>query len=331
MCKRKSDRWFIENMAEQFSYIGWSNDSGIRYRATSGGVGSTLVKYCFEKRLISHALSFEFDQHTLRYYPVLAKSFADYRITASIYQEMDMWSFFRNNLTRDVVGGGQVLLFCLPCQTVSIRKIAAHNGVNVILVGLTCSSQQDFDATKYLLKNYNISPSDVTHVQYRGNGWPSGVQISLKTGKTIIVPNLDSIWTGIFHSRLFIPKRCFLCTDTLNDNADLTLADPWLPQYIKSETIGKTLVRANTDVGERLLSSCLHDGYLTLEKITHEDIVTSQKFTIDRKFRYRDNKRLVLRFAKLFSNVWYRKLILNTRLGYRVHEHIKNLMERRLA
>jgi len=318
-------------MAEQSSYIGWSNDHDVRYRATSGGVGSTLVKYCFDKGFITHAMSFEFDEHTLRYYPVMVRSFADYKITASIYQEMDMWTFFRDNLTREVIGEGQVLCFCLPCQTVSVRKIAERNGIRIIIIGLTCSSQQYFGATSYLLKRHGISPMEVSHIQYRGNGWPSGVQISLKTGQSIIVPNLDSIWTGIFHSRLFIPKRCFQCTDTLNDNADLTLADPWLPKYIKSETIGKTLVHANTDTGKRLLSSCLHDGYLTLEKITYEDIVSSQKFTIDRKARYRNNKRLVLRFASIFSNVLYRNLVLNTRIGYRIHDYLKNLMERRLA
>lgn len=316
-------------MTEKISFIGWSNDFDVRYRATSGGVGSMLVKYGFDKGIITHALSFEFDKSTLRYYPVLVRSFADYKITASIYQEMDMWSFFRKNLTREVIGDGTALLFCLPCQTVAIRKFAYHNGVKVMLVGLTCSSQQDFSATHYLLKRKRILPCEVSKIQYRGNGWPSGVQITQKTGKTTIVPNIDSIWTSIFHSRLFIPKRCFQCSDTLNRKSDISLADPWLPEYIKDEKIGKTLVLANTDVGSSILQTCQKDGYLTLEPFPQEKIIASQRFTIERKIGYGTNRRVVMRFERLFQNKTYRAFVLSTRIGYRVHEKIKSYMEQR--
>lgn len=318
-------------MPEALSYIGWSNDSNIRHRATSGGVGSTLVKYGFEKGLITKALSFEFDSSTLRYSPVLVDSFAEYKITASIYQEMDMWTFYRKNLRHEVVGEGVVLLFCLPCQTKAIRAMASRNGVKVFLVGLTCSSQQDFGATRYLLKRKGVSANEVASIKYRGDGWPSGVQITLASGGTLVVPNLDSIWTEIFHSRLFSPKRCFRCQDTLNKAADISLADPWLPEYIRGETIGKTLVSINTDAGLSFALACLRDRYVTLEPLPFARIIASQQFTIDRKAKYQRNKRLVNRFERLVSNRMYRGFVLNTGLGYRIHKRLKAAMERRLS
>lgn len=327
MYEGKSIQFLGKSMAERCAYIGWSNDSEIRYRATSGGVGTTLVKYAFDKGLITHTLSFEFDNKTLRYYPVLVDSFSDYKITASIYQEMDMWPFFFEKMRHEVVGDGQVLVFCLPCQAVALRKIAERNAVRVVLIGLTCSSQQDFAATRYLLKRLGIALNEVSKIQYRGNGWPSGVQITRKKGETIIVPNLDSIWTRIFHSRLFIPKRCFQCSDTLNSHADISLADPWLSNYIKTETIGKTLVRANTETGKALLQACQQDGYLTLATFSNEEIIASQRCTIERKIGYAANKAFVMRFTKLFSNPIYRGLVLKTRFGFRLHERLKAYME----
>lgn len=51
------------------SYVGYSTDEYIRYHATSGGVGTALIKYMFEKGIINTSISFDFDASTLRYNP----------------------------------------------------------------------------------------------------------------------------------------------------------------------------------------------------------------------------------------------------------------------
>ena len=242
-----------------------------------------------------------------------------------------MWTFYRQNLTHEVIGDGCALLFCLPCQTKAIRAIAKRNSIKVLIVGLTCSSQQHFGATQYLFKRERIHANEVRGIKYRGDGWPGGVKISLASGETRLVPNLGSTWTEIFHSKLFCPKRCFQCSDTLNKLADISLADPWLPEYIQGETIGKTLVMLNTCEGESFVQSCKQDGYVTLEAFPYDKVLASQQFTIDRKSRYCRNRRWVMRFAWLMSNCIYRAVVLNTCFGYGVHSRLKAAMERRLS
>ena len=55
-------------------FIGWANDDNLRYRATSGGVGSALVKYCFERGLITYAMTFVPVENSIIYQPRLIKT-----------------------------------------------------------------------------------------------------------------------------------------------------------------------------------------------------------------------------------------------------------------
>ena len=43
-------------------YIGYSTNPVIRYKATSGGVGSSIVKYLLENGKCDYALSFDWDE-----------------------------------------------------------------------------------------------------------------------------------------------------------------------------------------------------------------------------------------------------------------------------
>lgn len=229
------------------SFVGYSADADIRYRATSGGVGTSLVKWMFEAKLIDTSVTFDFDAATLRYMPRMIHSFGEYAICGSIYQEIDLIDFIRQHV--DEIKG-TFACFTLPCQTKAIRTIVEKAGHEAIIIGLTCSSQQTLEATKYLLERIGIDESDVSKLQYRGNGWPSGIQIETKSGKKTFVANSHSIWNKIFHSRLFIRPKCFKCQDTLNRLSDLTLADPWLRAF-STEKTGKTLVVCNTERGGR--------------------------------------------------------------------------------
>lgn len=313
------------------AYIGYSVDPEIRYKATSGGVGSALVRYLFEVGLITHVQTFRYDAETLTFFPALVSSFADYSITGSIYQEMDMLGFYKNNLTREIVGDGCALLFTLPCQTKFVRMIAKKNKINVLVIGLTCSSQQSLSATQYLLARLAIGQNEVCSLQYRGNGWPSGIQIGLRSGKTEFVSNLNSDWTRIFHSRLFCQPRCFFCQNTLNDYSDISLADPWLDEYVKKETIGQTLYVVNTEIGMRVVAMALKEHVIVGQSVEMTDVVLSQQGTINRKQTYANSPMLRGMLKRLVSFRWYRKLVLSSACGWKLfslHMRIISCIER---
>lgn len=310
-------------------YIGYSNDPVIRYKATSGGVGSSIVKYLFEQKLIDYALSYRFNQEDLKYYPCLVTSFDDYNISGSIYQEFDMVSFYRQKLSESL-SGKRIVLFTLPCQTPLVKSLAKKYAINVYIIGLTCSSQQDYKATEYLFKRININTKDISFYQYRGNGWPSGIQISLNDSSEKYVPNNGSIWTKIFHSRLFIQKRCFKCQDTLNRNSDIVLADPWLKEYCSSESIGKTIFSPYTSKGQEVVSDCLKLNHLSAEIIEDEKLTMSQKSTIERKLSYKKSPKYRNLLIYIVKNSLYRFFVLHSNVLFNAHIKFKTWIEKKM-
>lgn len=292
------------------SFIGYSLDKDVRYRATSGGVGSSLLKWLFDRKIIETSISLSYNRKTLHYEPHLIHSFEEYQITGSVYHEIDLVSFIKANV-KNIKGG--FACFSLPCQTRAIRAIVEKSGHKVFIIGLTCSSQQTFAATDFLLKCLKLDKESVLHIQYRGNGWPGGIQIQKKTGESIFVSNNHSIWTLIFHSRLFIRPKCFMCQDTLNKYSDFTLADPWLSEYVASEKTGKTIIISNRfEQTGKLLLQCESDGYVVLDDMLESMAMKSQMSTIIRKESYRKHKKLVKFFRKMINKKFYQKVVANS-------------------
>jgi coenzyme F420-reducing hydrogenase beta subunit len=304
--------------------LGYSLDREIRYKATAGGVGSSLLKYLFEHGVIHTAVSFDFDHENLKYLPKLIYSIDDYSLVGSIYHEINLPDFIKKNV--DGIKGG-FACFCLPCQSRAIRHVVEKASHKCYLLGLTCSSQQDIEATYYLLKRLNIKKKDVRYIRYRGNGWPSGVQIELRTGKTLTVPNNGSIWTKIFHSRLFILKKCFKCTDTLNLDSDISLADPWLKSLQTDIQDGKTLIMVNTDAGHKIWSNA-SQSICVSQMVGDDEAFSSQLSTINRKLFYCSHPMRRDILMKMNKSVWYRKLVLMHPLLFRLHIVLRTLMER---
>lgn len=310
------------------TYIGYSTDSNVRFNATSGGIGTSFLKWLFDKNMIETSISFVFNSNTLRYEPQIIHSFNDYRISGSIYQEIDLIGFIKSHLNEIK---GVFACFALPCQARTIRKILEKAGYRSIIIGLTCSSQQTIDATKYLLSRKSITLKDVDYIQYRGNGWPSGIQIKTKNGQNLFINNNNSIWTQIFHSRLFIRQKCFKCQNTLNKYSDITLADPWLKDFMENEKIGKTLVFDYTEGKDKsLLELCCEDGYIILDTISESVAIASQRGTILRKESYKTSKLLVNFYFTLINNIHYRKVIFYSSIFFNIHLFVKKYFERYL-
>ncbi len=312
------------------SYIGYSTDEEIRFKATSGGVGTALVRFLFDSKRINGALTFYYDQDLMIYVPKIVESFAEYRICGSIYQEVDIVKCLREYIrTVDCVVKKNILLFCLPCQVKLIRNICEKSQLGVIIVGLTCSSQQKIGATYYLLSRLKIEKNHVSHIQYRGNGWPSGIQIQMKSGEKKFVKNNGSLWRDIFHSKLFVMKRCFGCDNTLNDYADISLADPWLKDYSQNERIGQTLFFSQTVLGQTLINACLESGSVIAKQVENILVEESQKKTILRKRRYKENPKLRGIIIKIVDNTYYRKAMHNS-FFFSLHCKALNFIENRI-
>ena len=305
-------------------FLGYSTDFKIRHSATSGGIGSSCLKYLFETNRISSALTFFFDESDLMYKPRIIYSFDDYQISGSIYHEIEIIKFIRENVNSIK---GSFACFALPCQVKAIRNILSKNGIESYIFELYCSSQQEFSATEYLLERERIKKESVKHIKYRGDGWPSGISIMLKDGEEIKIPNNNSVWTKIFHSKLFIMNRCFSCNPATKSFADITLADPWRIENPEVEKVGKTLCCIRTERMDKVINEMLSNKLIDVAYLSDEKLNYSQEFTIKRKNNYRKNKKVNNLLRKFMKNKFLISFLLKNPLSFNLYIRIKNKLE----
>lgn len=297
--------------------IAYSTDNDIRHLGSSGGVTSAIIKYLFETGKIGTAINFRFDQENL-YQPELVYSYSEYEITGSIYHEINLYRFLKKNLEKIK---SPIIVMALPCQVGQIRSLFERNNIEAYLMACTCSGQLSKDATYYLLEKLKIKKEDVQSLRYRGNGWPSGVQI--KTAKQdYFLQNNDSIWFDLFHSQIFTLERCFHCTDTFGLKADITIADPWLKKYIENDQKGSSLVIMHTERALELITKMLENRDLEkIEDISIETALLSQRFTLEKKYIYLKHQKavkFVLRVIRHKHYIYFMRILNLERFHRRV-------------
>lgn len=194
----------------------------------------------------------------------------------------------------------------MPCQVKPIKSILQRHQIKHFIISLCCSGQTTVEGTWLYYKLLGIRKDDVLQMQYRGNGWPSGIKITLQDKKTIFRSNWTYPWTLIHSSLLFRPKRCLFCTYKTVSNSDVNLADPWLKEYEEHDTIGNSLIICNSPQSVDVIKKMKCNNEISCIEVDKETYYLSQKGTIEAKEHIGNEIRYYNLIAKLMSNKIYR-------------------------
>ncbi len=279
-----------------------SDDDIIRYKSSSGGAITSIIKSLFESESIKSTITFNFTYDLFK--PEIIYSFNEYKICGSIYHNINIPRFIKDNI--DVIKL-PFLVVCLPCQVNAIRKVFIMNEITeYFIISLICSSQQSKDATYFLFKKLKININDISLFQYRGNGWPSGVTIKLKNSNTFFLSNENSLWTDIFHSQIFTIKRCFRCHSTFGEDADICVGDPWNIELLKNDNVGASLVFINNSTGLEIIKKMIFKNSLRIiERISLEQAYDTQKWTAQKKLVFNVYGKIFQYLLKIIRNNLY--------------------------
>lgn len=262
-------------------HIGYSQEKDIRYLASSGGVGTAIIKYLLESERFGTTMTFVFNTQECRYEPKLIYDFSDYKNCGSIYQDTDNIGFIRENL-KEIRNG--IVVTCMPCQVAAIRYILNKQNIPSFIISLCCSGQTTIEGTWLYYKLLGIDRKDVCNIQYRGNGWPSGIRIKLKDGTEVYRDNYTYPWTLMHKSLLYRPERCLFCKEKTNMHSDVTLADPWLKEYMDNDRTGNSFIISNYE-GDTILNEMENKGLLVLRDSDEKEFIESQRGTIEAKVK----------------------------------------------
>lgn len=285
-------------------YIGHSSDDIIRFKATSGGIGSAIISYLLDTRKYGTAIDFYWDSEELLFKPRFIYELDEYSQHGSIYHDIDLVSYVKENV--DKIKNG-IIITCLPCQVKPIRTFLERLSINCFIMTFACSGQTEIAGTYKFYELAKVSADSIKYMQYRGNGWPSGIQVYLNNGTTLYFPNYSEPWKSIHRSHLYRSKRCFLCMLDTSYEADISLADPWL-ERLKNDSIGNTLFICNTPISKDIVAEMSLADRIDISEVNVEDWNISQKNNVGKKQHVQANRKYLLFERRLCSNSLYRRL-----------------------
>lgn len=256
-------------------FTGYSTDVSVRYTSSAGGLVTQLLSFALDSGIIDGALVTRMSQtDPFRPEPFIATTKEEIiSASKSKYCPVPLNLALNEILRKD----GHFAVVGLPCQIKAIRKAEQINKTlkkRIILhLGLFCSHTPTFLATDFFLHRINIKKKDVSKLDYRGEGWPGFMKVTLKNGCVIKVPE-TSYW-AFLGKDFFIPRHCLLCNDALNEFADISFGDAWLSEFL-NDSIGTSIMVSRSYVGKRLLENAQSKGEININIIPTKKVIESQ-------------------------------------------------------
>ena len=252
-------------------YIGHAVEHNIRYNSASGGLATALLIFALEEGIINGALVSRANRDKpLEPQPFIARTREDLLSAArSKYCPLPANMALKQIIAEE----GKFAVVGLPCQIQGIRKAEEINkrlkDRIALHLGLFCGAPMTFDGTYFILQKYKILKESITRLDYRGQGWPGCMTIQLKDGTKRLIPLSEYI---IYHDLgFFTPLRCVLCCEQINELADISLGDAWLPE-LEWDTIGTSAVICRNQVGNNFLSLAIGKEKIALRYIDENKV-----------------------------------------------------------
>lgn len=282
-------------------YIGFAVDQNTRFNATSGGAVTAILEFLFDERQIEGAIVaglFPGD-------PLQAKAFiAKNKEEVKLAMGSKYCPVLLSEAIASITEGKNYAFVGLPCQIFGIKQLgkynkALQNSIRVY-IGLMCGGTFSNNGTEYLLNELGFKDQPIRSLSYREKGWPG--KMIIKTGTAIFtVPHL-SYWSLI--SPWFYLNTCFTCLAGLSYQADIVCGDAWLPEIMKNDEKGTSIIVSRTSLGDLILSQSLEKCYLSIRKINVNYLLKCQRSMISFKHLSFETR---LRVLQLFRKKVYAK------------------------
>jgi coenzyme F420 hydrogenase subunit beta len=256
---------------------GWASDDELRFRGSSGGAATALLIDALESGFIDAAIVTSVDpEDPLRTLSLIATDGDVIRAArGSKYTIASPNRLLRTILERD----GRYALVGLPCHIEGLRKAQKLHALMesrvVLAVGLFCGTTCTPRGTLVGIRRMGIDPGEVASVAYRGDGWPGGLRLALRSGEQVEAPYPDYFdpWLSAH-----VPGRCMVCPDATNELADIAFRDAWLERFRATGAGGASFLMVRSPVALRLVEE-LGPRWLHLEEADEADLLRTQAET----------------------------------------------------
>ncbi|MCA9412132.1 MAG: Coenzyme F420 hydrogenase/dehydrogenase, beta subunit C-terminal domain [Candidatus Omnitrophica bacterium] len=254
---------------------GYASDPEIRHLASSGGLLSALSLYCLEKGGMNRVVHSGMDpekpwlnktQTSVNREDILSKTGSRYA-PSSPCDSLDLIE----------KGEGLSVFIGKPCDAATVCQLATEKvelGEKLgVVLSFFCAGTPSTRATLDLLDSMDIPREEIDTLRYRGEGWPGGFKVRYRNREKEKFMTYKDSWGTINRYR---PLRCTICPHGLGRVADLSCGDAWNDYDDTRQDEGQSIVLVRTERGRRILHGAIEAGYVTLSRITPQQVVDAQ-------------------------------------------------------
>jgi len=267
-------------------YAGHVNEGEYRERASSGGMGTWIFKELFENDLIDGVIHVK--ENPDKSSPIMFQ----YDISSSIdeiragsktkYYPVEFSKVLKT--VKEVPG--RYAIIGIPSFIMAIRLLAEKDDVIKdrirYTVGLICGHQKSSKFAEAIAWQVGIKPGSLKYIDFRkklldkpANNY--GVEITgIIDGKevTIVKPTKELLGQN-WGQGYFKTKASDFTDDVMNETADITLGDAWLPEYTK-DSKGNNVIVVRNPVIDILIKEGIYSRKLNLDIVDKGTIFKSQ-------------------------------------------------------
>lgn len=266
---------------------GFSTDTEIRTKGSSGGIVSAIAIYLLETGAVDSVLqvggdSHDYERNSLR----ISRTREDVlKCASSRYAPALIFDKILEILqeSRDS--------FCFigkPCDISALKNFLEafpeYKDRFKLTVSIICAGMPSFKGTKAIIDEFKAE-NPVKDLVYRGNGWPGFFSFTDKNEQKFNKTYNDS-WGKTLNRHLNF--RCKICPDGIGLQADLAVGDAWetsdgYPDFTERE--GQSLVIVRTNAGINVLDSAAKNGDVIFTPLAEEKLALMQPYQFNRRKR----------------------------------------------
>lgn len=291
-------------------YIGHVLEGDYRKNGSSGGFGTWLFSQLLKKNKIDYVINVvESDGEELFKYGISKSISGAISGAKTKYYPVEYSEVLK--FVKDTPG--RYAIIGLPSFIMELRLLGNIDPVikNRIkyTIGLVCGHQKSTKFAEFLAWQCGIKPGHLKKIDFRKklDNYPSSQYAIEITGDIdgediTMTKKMSELIGHDWGQGLFKVRASDFTDDVMNETADITLGDAWLPEYTSDSKGNNIIVVRNTDLKE-IIESGIQNGLVDLKKVDVETIFRSQAA------HYRHTrKELVYRLYKKKKNkVWYPK------------------------
>lgn len=268
-------------------YAGHVTEGEYREKASSGGMGTWIFKELFEKNLIDgviHVKENTDKESPIMFHYDISKSVEDIQAGSKTkYYPVE----FSRVLKIVKETPGRYAIIGIPSFIMAIRLLAEKDDIIKerikFTVGLICGHQKSSKFAELMAWQVGIKPGDLQYIDFRKKlldrpassygvemrGFVEGEEV------TIVKPTNELLGQN-WGQGYFKTMASDYTDDVMNETADITLGDAWLPEYTQ-DSEGNNVVIVRNPIIDDLIREGIKSGKLNLDIVDKETIFRSQE------------------------------------------------------